>query len=545
MKKLIVLGACAVMLLASALRAETSPFKIRGIKGLWWEGMENYRLALPWAAQHNMNFLMFCYTSFPASGKDWRAAYSDDELRDFAELAKQSEKLKVNLCLSFNPGIWSKPPLVYSNEEDFEIALKKVQAVHARGINWFALCLDDIGRKLEPADEQQFQTLQKAQGQFVNRLWGVMKNMQPKPVLIFCPSAYTTQDAEKHQDYIKTVGEEIDREVMMFWTGPLVCSPTITASDAKKFGGWIRRKPVVWDNYPVNDMFPWRPLVAPVKGRSSDLANEVEGVMANPMKQWQASKLPLATLASYLNDPAHYKASNAMEAAIAEYPADDREALSALINVYGTAFLGERSYPPQPGKVTGNAGKFQQARYEKLKTALGENKNLAPLWADIQPTLDEDLRKIRKWTRDRKTESPLVADGDDFAGGAGDVHGFSRYGKDVNYVYAQATKRSEMHATFYAPADYNGAAKLVVSGRDDDSGKKLKIRIAVNEKVVFAGESPFESKDFVTKTFEVKGDVIEGGENVVSIRNLEAKGTMGSPPWFMVSEVKMELEERK
>src|SRR5437667_12240286 len=57
----------------------SSGFALRGIKGLWWEGMEKYRLALPWVAQHHMNFLMFCYSSFPASGKDWRADYSAEE----------------------------------------------------------------------------------------------------------------------------------------------------------------------------------------------------------------------------------------------------------------------------------------------------------------------------------------------------------------------------------------------------------------------------------------------------------------------------------
>ena len=28
-----------------------SPFALRGIKGLWWEGLEKYKLALPWVAE--------------------------------------------------------------------------------------------------------------------------------------------------------------------------------------------------------------------------------------------------------------------------------------------------------------------------------------------------------------------------------------------------------------------------------------------------------------------------------------------------------------
>ncbi len=104
--------------------ATAPPFAIRGIKGLWWDGLEKYRLALPWVAQHKMNFLMFCYSSFPASGKDWRSDYTSDELAGFRELAAEADKLGVELCLSFNPGIWSKPPLTYADVKDYQKVLQ-------------------------------------------------------------------------------------------------------------------------------------------------------------------------------------------------------------------------------------------------------------------------------------------------------------------------------------------------------------------------------------------------------------------------------------
>ena len=46
-------------------------------------------LALPWVAEHDENFLMLCYSSFPASGRNWRADYSAKELDEFAALAKE------------------------------------------------------------------------------------------------------------------------------------------------------------------------------------------------------------------------------------------------------------------------------------------------------------------------------------------------------------------------------------------------------------------------------------------------------------------------
>ncbi len=129
--------------------------------------------------------------------KDWRADYSPAEQAGIHELAQQADKLGVELCLSFNPGIWSNPPLTYASEDDYKLAWKKVKMVHALGVHSFALCLDDINTKLQPADAERFQKLEDAQVYFVNRLWNDMKSLSPRPRFIFCPSAYTTRGSRK------------------------------------------------------------------------------------------------------------------------------------------------------------------------------------------------------------------------------------------------------------------------------------------------------------------------------------------------------------
>jgi len=65
--------AIILVLLAMVAEANSEPFKVRGIKGLWWQGIGNYEKALPWLADHKLNFLMLCYSSFAASGMDWRS----------------------------------------------------------------------------------------------------------------------------------------------------------------------------------------------------------------------------------------------------------------------------------------------------------------------------------------------------------------------------------------------------------------------------------------------------------------------------------------
>ena len=43
-----ILMSLIILATAATPSLAVSPFAIRGIKGLWWDGLEKYRLALPW-----------------------------------------------------------------------------------------------------------------------------------------------------------------------------------------------------------------------------------------------------------------------------------------------------------------------------------------------------------------------------------------------------------------------------------------------------------------------------------------------------------------
>jgi len=535
--------AAAVSLVAPLARADGAPaadgFAVRGIKGLWWDGIEKYRLALPWLAGHKLNFLMFCYTSFPASGKDWRSDYTAEEMRQMGDLSIEARKLGVNLCLSFNPAIWSNPPLVHSSEEDYQTILRKVKSVHALGINWFALCLDDINRALTPADSERFGNLETAQVYLVNRLWDDMKSLRPRPKLIFCPSAYTTRDMLAHQDYIKAIGAGVARDVRIFWTGPEVCSPRITAADANRVAGWLRRKPFVWDNYPVNDMCPWRPLVGPVRGRAADLAGAVSGFMANPMKQWHASTLPLASLAEYLNDAAGYRPEAARRRVIESYPHGDRRAVGLLFDLYGSSFWGEAAFPPVPKPADRREAGRLLGRYRVLRAELASRPNLAPLYEDVSPTLEMDIRDLERQAAITGEDSGLLMPGDRFSGGGAEVYARTHRGRWVGYVYAAPTGKDTIRAKFLIEGSPPAAAELRLQALNDDSGKAPRISVKVNDAVVFEGTSPFNSADFSERRLPIPAGALKQGTNVLAIANIEPAGTLGMPPWFMVSEAEV------
>lgn len=100
-------------------------------------------------------------------------------------------------------------------------------------------------------------------------------------------------------DYLQTLGTTLPAAVDIFWTGPLVLSPGYTQADIDAISEKIQRKPLLWDNYPVNDGRKISRFLhlQPVHDRPAQLGDWCNGHLANPMNQPVLSQLPLASLA--------------------------------------------------------------------------------------------------------------------------------------------------------------------------------------------------------------------------------------------------------
>ena len=86
----------------------------------------------------------------------------------------------------------------------------------------------------------------------------------------------------------------------MFWTGNQVCSATVSAADLAAITESLGRKPVLWDNYPVNDGAKASKFLhlTPLPGRAADLPGSLRGHFCNPMNQAELSRYPLGGLAA-------------------------------------------------------------------------------------------------------------------------------------------------------------------------------------------------------------------------------------------------------
>ncbi len=123
---------------------------------------------------------------------------------------------------------------------------------------------------------------------------------------IACPSYYSFDPViervygTRPQGYLADLGRLLDPEIDIFWTGPRVCSRSYPKAHLDEVADLLRRRPFLWDNYPVNDSKLMSPFLhlGPFHDRPAELREQIAGQAVNPMNQAWLSRLPLHSLAT-------------------------------------------------------------------------------------------------------------------------------------------------------------------------------------------------------------------------------------------------------
>jgi len=123
--------------------------------------------------------------------------------------------------------------------------------------------------------------------------------------IIFCPSYYTDDPildrifGERPANYLEDLGRMLDPSIAVFWTGERVCSRDYSVAHLARVTDRLRRKPFLWDNYPVNDgprMSQHLHLRA-FTGRPAAITGHISGHAINPALQPTLTLIPALTLA--------------------------------------------------------------------------------------------------------------------------------------------------------------------------------------------------------------------------------------------------------
>lgn len=292
-----------------------SPFPVRavveGFYGVFYTPHERDDL-LRFLARHGYNHYLYAPKDDWYHRLRWREPYPDDQFDALAASIATAQEEGITFCYAISPGL----SICYSAPEEWERLTAKLFSFYEVGVRAFSLFLDDIPTALRCDDDQErYPTLAAAQAELANRLYAWLQGLDSACTLSFCPTAY--HGSPPFDPSLYELGESLHPAIDIFYTGPEVCSATISVADVAAFAEVVRRPPLLWDNYPVNDsnMEPELHL-GPLRGRDPALAGAVRGIAFNPMNQPAASRIPLATGAAFLAAPDAYDPERAWEVAL-------------------------------------------------------------------------------------------------------------------------------------------------------------------------------------------------------------------------------------
>lgn len=261
-------------------------------------------------APHGYQFYIYA----PKADSFLRERWQEDHPSEIAEHLRMFAARCRELGVRFGVGL--SPFEVYRDfGRDARAALARKLAFLADiGIDDLAVLFDDMKGDVPGLAETQ-----------VDIVHWIAERSSAKN-LIVCPTYYSDDPildrvfGQRPENYLEEFGARLDPGIDIFWTGEEVCSREFTTGHLARVCNLIGRKPVLWDNYPVNDgkrMSQYLHLRA-FTGRPAAIADFISAHAVNPALQVVLSRMPALSLAmSYASGDA-YEYGRAFEAAATE-----------------------------------------------------------------------------------------------------------------------------------------------------------------------------------------------------------------------------------
>lgn len=382
---------------------------IEGFYGPPWSDQERIDM-FKFMEKENLNTYVYAPKGDPYQRVDWRSPYPAAELAQMKTLVTRAQQDHVRFVYSVSPGMTGTSPtavnqsITYSSSVDRKALEAKINQLRSIGVNTFMLSFDDIFTSLKPADQAVYGTnYALAQMQLANKVYASERAQDPQFQLWLAPTSYY---GLTDGPYWQTLRSTLSPNIQVIWTGQWVLNQTITGTQASIITKLLGRKPILWDNYPVNDYTydtgrQPQLMMGPLQGRSAHLPNHLAGYLSNPMLQPQASKLALETIADYLANPSGYRPMAAWQQAIDQMPGVTNPALFKLFAAYNSAStLNPAGYAPIGPIVAAyqhaSSSAQKQAAAARLQTAF---RALAQLPQTLPPTLSNKalLHEIQPW----------------------------------------------------------------------------------------------------------------------------------------------------
>ena len=251
----------------------------------WAERAEQVRFLAP----HGYGFYLYAPKADPYLRRRWMEDHPADEASALRAFAKACDAAGVRF------GVGLSPYEIYKrfDAEDRAALARKLDFLDSIGVRDLAILFDDM-RGDQP-------DLAQAQADILH--W--VKDRTRAGRLIVCPTYYSDDPVldrvfgRRPEGVLETFGALLDPAIEIVWTGEEVCSREYSPGHLARVAGQLKRKPFLWDNYPVNDgprMSPFLHLRA-FTGRPASIGAHLAAHGVNPALQPVLSRIPALTLA--------------------------------------------------------------------------------------------------------------------------------------------------------------------------------------------------------------------------------------------------------
>jgi hyaluronoglucosaminidase len=254
----------------------------------------------PWSWEARVETIVFLepygyrfYFYAPKADPFLRERWQEDHPRQAAEqlrlLAAKCRDIGVRFGVGLSP---------FEAYRDFGPTAKnaltrKLSFFAGIGVDDLAILFDDMKGDVSELAARQVEILHWIAGR------ATAKN------LVVCPTYYSDDTlldrffGSRPANYLEEFGARLDPKIDIFWTGEEVCSRAFSPSHLERVAGVLRRRPFLWDNYPVNDgkrMSQYLHLRA-FTGRPAVIAPCIAAHAINPAMQPVLTRIPALSLA--------------------------------------------------------------------------------------------------------------------------------------------------------------------------------------------------------------------------------------------------------
>lgn len=251
-------------------------------------------------AKHGFEFYLYAPKGDAFLRRRWREDWPHEQEVRLRELVGRFHELKLKFGIGISPHEFH----LNDHAKSLSMLLRRMEQIALLNIDHVAILFDDMRGDLPGLAQKQA------------ALAHAVRERYPQFGLSLCPTYYSEDPVldrlfgQRPESYLPELGQELDREVELFWTGDKICSKTYSPEKLAALATVLQRKPLLWDNYPVNDTEAMSKFLhlRPFTGRPAGLRDSLSGHLINPMLQPTLSQISAVTLADSYVEGASYDA---------------------------------------------------------------------------------------------------------------------------------------------------------------------------------------------------------------------------------------------